>query len=110
VSDTCGANRINANALSARQQRFLDAYRQQRLAIAPAARLSHVHRATVYRWQRDAVFAAALRAAQALFFQEHRAKVMAADAERQRWRDARERERHPMRCEHLARARAAKRR
>jgi hypothetical protein len=94
--------------LNARQRRFLDAYRQ-RLAIAPSARLAGVHRATVYRWLSDAAFAAAMKSAAEVFFQEIRAKVVAAQQARQQWRRQRERERLPMRCENLARAREAKR-
>lgn len=103
---------INANPapeLSERQQRFLDAYRQ-RLAIAPAARLACVHRATVYRWLADNAFAEAMRAAADLFFKEHKAKVMAEEAARQQWREQREHERRPMRCHYLALAREAQRR
>ena len=97
----------NTPGWSERQRRFLDAYRQ-RPNIAPAARLAGVHRATVYRWLADAAFAEALRAAFEVFYQENRAKVLAEEAARQRWRDERERERRPMRCYYLARARAAK--
>jgi hypothetical protein len=95
--------------LTARQRRFLDAYREC-AAIAPAARLACVHRATVYRWQRDAAFAAALQAAADAFFRDHRAKVMAEARERAQWRRQREQERRPMRCRCLAQAREAKRR
>jgi hypothetical protein len=95
--------------LSERQWRFLDAYRQ-RLAVAPAARLACVHRATVYRWLADGAFAEAMRAAAESFFREHKAKVLAEEEARRRWREQRERERRPMRCLHLARAREAKRR
>jgi hypothetical protein len=94
--------------LSDRQRRFLDAYRQ-RLAIAPAARLACVHRATVYRWLRDAAFAAAMQNAAALYFQEQRAKVLAQEEARKQWRRQRELERRPMRCYYLARAREARR-
>lgn len=109
--DGCDSLLTNANPPGGneRQRRFLDAYRQ-RLVVAPAARLAGVHRATVYRWMADTAFAAAMRAAAELFFREHRAKVLAEEAARRRWREARERERRPMRCDHLARARAAKRR
>jgi hypothetical protein len=64
-----------------------------------------VHRATVYRWLADPAFADAMRAAAEVFFQEHRAKVLAEEAAQQRWRDERERERRPMRCYYLALAR-----
>jgi hypothetical protein len=80
------------------------------LAIAPAARRARVHRATIYRWLKDDGFRAALQSAAEAFFQEHKAKVLAAEAARQEWRAERERERWPMRCENLARAREAKRR
>ncbi|WP_145243845.1 hypothetical protein [Urbifossiella limnaea] len=95
--------------LSDRQRRFLAAY-QERLAVAPAARLAGVHRASVYRWRSDPVFAAAMRDAAEVFFANVQARVLAAEAEREVWRAARERARHPMRCDYLARARAAKRR
>lgn len=95
--------------VSQNQQRFLDAYRQ-RPAIAPAARLAGVHRATVYRWRADPGFQGAMRTAADEFFREHRAKVLAEEAARQRWREERERERRPMRCQYLAQATAAKRR
>jgi hypothetical protein len=102
---------VNVNPapeLSERQRRFLDAYRQ-RLAIAPAARLAGVHRATVYRWLRGAAFVAAMRAATEAFFQATKAKVLAEAEARHLWRKLREQERRPMRCYYLARAREAKR-
>jgi hypothetical protein len=91
------------------QRRFLDAYRQQP-AFAPAARLAGVHRATVDRWGATRPSLRECGAAADEFFREHRAKVLAAETARQRWRDDRERARRPMRCFYLARARAAKRR
>jgi transposase len=97
------------SGLSERQVRFLEAYRQNP-AIAPVARLADVHRATVYRWMADAAFTAAMKTAAEDFFRVHKAKVLEQEAARQRWREARERERRPMRCYYLARARAAKRR
>src|SRR4051812_24689857 len=112
--DTCDTNMINAKpapALTDRQRRFLEAYQSPacRVAIAPAARLAGVHRATVYRWLRDAAFRAALRAAADVFFRENKARVLRENEARQRWREERERERRPMRCEILARAREARR-
>jgi hypothetical protein len=80
------------------------------LAVAPAARLAGVHRATVYRWMKDAAFLSGMRDAAEAFFREHRAKVLAAEAARAEWRQRRELERRPMRCDSLARAREAKRR
>jgi hypothetical protein len=108
--DTCDENltKHNIPPWGERRRRFLDAYRQHP-TIAPAARLAGVHRATVYRWLADAAFADAMRAAAEAFFREHRKKVLAEGAARQRWRAERERERRPMRCHHLAHARAAKR-
>jgi hypothetical protein len=93
--------------LSDAQRRFLDAYKQYAV-VAPAARLARVHRVTVWRWRRDPAFVAAMRAAAEVFFDEHRAKVLAQEAERQRWREERERspQRQAMRRENLARARA----
>jgi hypothetical protein len=109
--DTCDERLINVNSpgCTERQRRFLDAYRE-RLVIAKAARLAGVHRATVYRWLADAAFAEALRVAAEVFFQQNRARVLTAEAARQRWREERELERRPMRCYYLARARAAKKR
>ena len=101
--DTKIAN-VKTQGGTERRRRFLDAYRQ-RPAVAPAARLAGVHRATVYRWLADAAFAAAVREAVEAFFAAHRAKVLAQDAARQRWRDERERARRPMRRYYLSRAR-----
>lgn len=111
VCDTCDTMLRNDDPppLSDRQRRFLAAY-QERLAVAPAARLAGVHRASVYRWRADPAFVAAMRAAAEVFFEEHQRKVRAEEAARQAWRDARERERHPQRCLTLARVRAAKQR
>ena len=108
--DTCDGLLVNDNFLcrGERQRRFLDAYNQLPV-VAPAARLAGVHRATVYRWMAEAIFAAAMRAAAEVFIRDHRATVLAEEATRQRWREARERGRRPMRCHQLARARAAKR-
>lgn len=100
---------VSTPVWSERQRRFLDAY-SQRPAIAPAARLAGVHRATVHRWLADPAFADALRAAYEVFFQENRAKMLAEEAARQQWREERERARRPMRCHYLALARTAKRR
>jgi Helix-turn-helix of insertion element transposase len=95
--------------LTLQQKRFLDAFRQTAVTSS-AARLAGVHRATVYRWRADPAFAEALRAAADEYFQEHRIKVLAELASRQEWRKEREQARRPMRCDNLARARAAKRR
>lgn len=99
----------NAPGRCDRRRRFLAAYRE-RPAVAPAARLAGVHRATVYRWLADPAFEAAVRAAEDAFYVAHKAKVRAEDAARARWRAERELARRPMRCAILARARAAKRR
>jgi hypothetical protein len=112
-NDGCDRKLTNDNTaarLSEPQRRFLDAYRQSRLYVAPAARLAGVHRATVYRWLKDAAFTEAMREAAEQFFRENKAKVEAQMAERQRWRQQRERQRRPMRREMLARATPAKRR
>ena len=111
VRDTCDEmlRNVRPKDLTERQRRFLDAYRQ-RLAIGPAARVAAVHRATVYRWRADAAFQEAMRAAADEFFRDHLAKVLAAEAARQHWREERERARRPMRRYYLARARAARRR
>lgn len=100
---------VNTPGWSESQRRFLDAYRQ-RAAIAPAARLAGVHRATIYRWMADAAFADAMRAAAEAFYEENRAKALAQEAARRCWRQERERARRPMRCHYLALARAARRR
>jgi hypothetical protein len=103
--DRCDGMLTNVNPPNERQRRFLDAYRRDPV-IARAARLAGVHRATVHRWIADDVgFVAALRAAADAFFEEHRAKVLAEQAERQKWRNERERARRPMRCYYLSRAR-----
>jgi mevalonate pyrophosphate decarboxylase len=110
-SDRCDSLIVNVRAapeLNERQRRFLDAYRQ-RVAIAPAARLARVHRATVYRWMANAAFVAAMRAAADAFFRDHKAKILAQEEAREQWRRQREAERRPMRCYYLARAREAKR-
>lgn len=101
--------KVNTAGWTDRQRRFLDAYRH-RPSVAPAARLAGVHRATVYRWLADAAFVDAMRTAADEFFREHRAKVLAAEAARGRWRQEREQARRPMRCHYMALARAAKRR
>lgn len=92
-----------------RRQRYLAAYGECG-AVAPAARLAGVHRATVYRWMDDPTFAAAVRVASEEYFRRVRVEASAAQDARRRWRAARERERHTMRCHYLALARAAKRR
>ena len=96
-------------AKTASRKRFLDAYRET-LRIAPAARLAGVHRATIYRWMVDPAFTDAMRVATEDFFRLTRARVQGEEDERRRWRQERERARRPMRCELLAKARAAKRR
>jgi hypothetical protein len=107
--DTCDEKLRNANSSQRdRQRRFLEAYRQGPV-IARAARLAGVHRATAHRWAADPAFLALMRAAADEFFRAHREKVLAAEAERQRWRDEREKARRPMRQAILERARAAKR-
>jgi len=93
----------------ASQERFLDTYRET-LRIASAARRAGVHRATVYRWRADPAFVEAMKAAAQDFFRDCRARVQLWEDERRRWRQERERARRPMRCELLAKARAAKRR
>ncbi|MDY3555752.1 hypothetical protein R5W24_004898 [Gemmata sp. JC717] len=107
--DTCDTLMTNANSptWNEKQRRFLTAY-CERPAVAPAARLAGVHRATVYRWLTEPGFAEAMRLAAEVFFQAHRLKVLAQEAERQRWRDERESARRPMRRAVLERARAAR--
>ena len=89
------------------QKRFLNAY-SEKLKIATAARLAGIHRATVYRWMTEPEFVKAMRAVTEEYFRRVRMRVDVAEAERKRWREERERARHPMRCEILAKARAAK--
>src|SRR5579871_6666629 len=84
-----------------RRRRFLDAYRQGP-TLARAARLAGVARCSVYRWQADPAFAAAMKAAADAFFDEHRAKVLAAEAARREWRQSRERARRAQRLATLA--------
>jgi hypothetical protein len=109
--DTCDEKlrNVDPRKLSERQLWFLDAYRK-RPEIARAARFAAVHRATVYRWLADAAFDDAFRAASDLYYRQHRARAIAEEVARQRWREEREQARRPMRCYYLARARAAKRR
>jgi hypothetical protein len=109
--DTCDAKLIKAKSASWSdgRRRFFAATREGPV-VARAARLAGVHRATVYRWLADPAFADALRAAAEDFFREQRAKVVAGEAARRAWRAERERDRRPMRCLNLAKARAAKRR
>lgn len=104
--DTCDTMLTNANPTerSASQLRFLAAYREDPV-VRRAARLAHVHRATVYRWMKDASFVTAMREAADAFFVAHRAKVDAEERERRQWRRERERARNPMRRYYLARAR-----
>lgn len=92
-----------------RQLHFINAYRE-RPEISRAARLAHVHRATVYRWMTDPAFVDAMKAASGAFYQIHRARMLAEETARQHWREERERARRPIRCHYLALARAAKRR
>lgn len=109
--DTCDPMLTNDNAgceLSGRQKRFLDAYRTDP-NVAAASRLAFVHRATVYRWQTNPAFVAAMRSASDAFFREHRAKVVSEQEARAEWRRERELERREMRCKNLERARAARR-
>src|SRR5579864_4752324 len=49
--DECDKKRVNVNLsqMNERQRRFIEAYRLQPI-VSRAARLSGVHRATVYRW------------------------------------------------------------
>jgi transposase len=93
----------------AAKRRFLDAYRET-LRIAVAARTAGVHRATVYRWLEDPAFVEAKRLVTEDFFRLTRARALEQEEARCRWRQERERARRPMRCEVLAKARAAKRR
>jgi len=93
----------------ASQQRFLDAYRET-MRVASAARRAGVHRATVYRWRADQEFVEAMKAAVLDYLRDSKARAQAWEDERRRWRQERERARHPMRCANMARARAAIRR
>ena len=93
--------------LTFKQERFLAASREEP-TIARAARLARVNRTSVYRWLANPIFAAARADALDTFFRVHRAEVLKAEAARATWRAERERERRPMRCYHLAKARAAK--
>jgi hypothetical protein len=101
--------KVSTASKTASRQRFLDAY-AEKPQVAPAARLAGVHRATVYRWMADPEFVKAVQAATQEFFRRNRVRVDAEEAERKRWRQERERARRPLRCQVLAKARAAKRR
>jgi hypothetical protein len=109
AGDGCDTKLTIANApRRERQARFLAAFAET-WAIARAARVAGVSRCQVYHWIRaDPDFAAAMRATAEARFAEHRERVMAEQAARVAWRRAREQdpERHAMRCENLARARA----
>lgn len=94
--------------LTKKQQCFLDAYRET-ANVSRAAKLSGVHRSSVYRWKCDAAFVGEMTEAFEAFLKAHRAKIAIEQQERQRWREERERARHSMRCHFLALARAAKR-
>jgi len=96
-------------AKSESQKRFLDAYRET-MRVASAARRAGVHRATVYRWRADQEFVEAMKAAVLDYLRDSKAWAQAWEDERRRWRQERERARHPMRCANMARARAAIRR
>lgn len=76
--------------------------------IAPPARVAGVHRATVYRRTDEPVFVEAMHAAAQEFFRRVRLRIAHEQSERKRLE--REKARRPMRCENLAKARAAKRR
>lgn len=92
---------------TAAQERFLTAY-ADRPSIASAARAAGVARCTVYRWLADTpAFEKALRDAFDVFVARNRRRWEERAAERQRWREERERARRPMRCFYLAKARAA---
>jgi hypothetical protein len=92
---------------TAAQERFLTAY-AERPSIASAARAAGVARCTVYRWlAATPPFEKALRDAYEAAVAKSRARWEEWTAERQRWRDERERARRPMRCFYLAKARAA---
>lgn len=109
--DTCDERLTNPCTAERRQarERFLAAFRD-RPTVARASRLAGVHRSSVYRWRADPEFAAAMAAAAAAWYAAARAEVLAEEAARAAWRREREQARRPMRCEVLARARAAKRR
>jgi len=100
--------KLDIEALSEMQLRFLDAFRQTG-TIAAATRLANVHRATVHRWKAQPLFAAVMDAFLDLFHIELIKKCREAEAVRQAWREQRERERRPMRCRNLALARDARR-
>lgn len=102
--DTCRVE------VSPKATRFLAALREVGV-VARACRLAKVSRSAVYlMWRRDAAFREAMDAVLDAFFQEVRDRAIAGEQERKAVRQARERERHPMRCENLVLAREAKRR
>jgi hypothetical protein len=83
------------------KQRFLTAYSECR-TIAGAARMVHIHRATVYRWKADLGFAAAMeRAWRAGYERWYRAEYLPQAAARRAAHERRNAELRPLR-QHLA--------
>jgi hypothetical protein len=98
--------------MTEQQQRFLNAYAADP-RIAPAARAARVHRASVYRWQADPVFAVAMKAASQAFYAAVAIRYAAQQELVSRQRAARNAELLPRRQAVAAHARlvlAAKRR
>jgi len=107
--DTRDEKSTNANKWekSPAQARFLTAY-SECPSIASASRTAGVARCTVYRWLAAIPpFEKAVRDAWKGFADRNRERWEKWAAERAEWRRERERERRPMRCFYLAKARAA---
>ena len=105
--DTCD-NRITIPNFSAKQSRFLLAYRQDPV-ILRAAEMAGVNRCSVYRWQLRPDFTAAMKKASDEHFAAHLVKYRAEQEAKRIRREQRERELRPAKLENLARTRARKR-
>lgn len=110
---SCAGHKLTIVSLESQtpaQQRFVAAYKSC-LKIKTAARVAGVGRSTAYRWlQANPSLNDALLLAYREAVAEWQPVLAAQEAERKRWREERERARHPMRCANLARARAIKQR
>ena len=93
--------------MNERQQRFLKAYEADP-RIAPAARAAKVHRASVYRWQADPAFAAAMEAASTVYYAAWKLRQAAQQELARREQMARNAALRPQRQAAAAHARASR--
>lgn len=107
VGDTCN-DRMTIAYISAKQSRFLLAYRQGPI-IARAAALAGINRCTVYRWQRCPEFTAAMKRVFQEWIAEHQKRYRADEEVRRIRREQRELELRPAKLANLERTRARKR-